>query len=363
MIPLRPFVPARLTLARKRRGLTKGELAAGSELSSKSISSYEAGLTEPGPETVERLARTLRFPVEFFSLPEPPQLEADRVSFRSLRSMTAAERGMVLSAGELTIELDRWIDQRFARPEADIPDVRTTTPEAAAEALRAEWNLGYKPISNLIHLLELHGVRVYSLVHDSRRVDAFSFWWGEQPFMFLNTIKSAEHSRFDAAHELGHLVLHRHGGPTGREAEAEADRFASAFLMPRADVIAAAPRWVTEASVIQAKHRWGVSAMALIYRLHTVGILTDWHYQKMCIRFRGKYGNAEPEEMQRESSQLLEKVLAELRRERMTRRDIAGALHVNPEDVREAMFGLALQSIRGGATANPPSTATLTALK
>jgi len=27
---------------------------------------------------------------------------------------------------------------------------------------------------------------------------------------FLNTYKTSEHSRYDAAHELGHLTLHRH---------------------------------------------------------------------------------------------------------------------------------------------------------
>jgi hypothetical protein len=45
--------------------------------------------------------------------------------------------------------------------------------------------------------------------------------------------------RFDAAHELGHLVMHGHERPLpGPEAEREANQFASAFLMPRADVVA-----------------------------------------------------------------------------------------------------------------------------
>jgi Zn-dependent peptidase ImmA (M78 family)/DNA-binding XRE family transcriptional regulator len=351
-----------LTLARKRRGLTKGELATNCMLSSKSISLYEGGKTEPEPETITRLAAALRFPENFFRLPEPPSLDQERVSFRSLRSMTAWQRGMVISAGEMALELDRWIDRRFDRPKPDIPAFRTSEPEVAAEELRAEWGLGYRRIPNLIHLLELHGVRVYSLVHDSRSVDAFSFWWGEVPFMFLNTMKTAEHSRFDAAHELGHLLLHRHGGPTGREAEAEADKFAAAFLMPRSDVIARAPRWPTEVSIIKAKHLWGVSAMALIYRLHTVGILGDYHYQRLCIAFRSKYRSTEPEEMPRESSQMLAKVLESLRMEGMTRRDIARDLNINPEDVRESLFGLALQTMAGGAKDAPRSAARLKAI-
>ena len=47
-------------------------------------------------------------------------------------------------------------------------------------------------------------------------VDAFSVWREYTPYIFLKLMKTAEHSRFDAAHELGHLVLHRHGGPKGR---------------------------------------------------------------------------------------------------------------------------------------------------
>src|SRR5438094_162699 len=82
-----------------------------------------------------------------------------------------------------------------------------------------------------------------ALAIDAKEVDAFSMWHGETPFVFLNTKKSCERSRFDAAHELGHLVLHRHGVPQGQQAEAEANAFASAFLMPRASVLAMAPRF------------------------------------------------------------------------------------------------------------------------
>ena len=60
-----------------------------------------------------------------------------------------------------------------------------------------------------------------------------------------DTNKTAEHSRFDAAHELGHLVLHRHGPPRGIEAERQANAFASAFLMPHGSVFPRAPKFPT----------------------------------------------------------------------------------------------------------------------
>ena len=39
-------------------------------------------------------------------------------------------------------------------------------------------------------------------------MDAFSLIRDDRPFAFLNTDRSAERQRFDAAHELGHLLLH-----------------------------------------------------------------------------------------------------------------------------------------------------------
>src|SRR2546428_34802 len=155
--------------------------------------------------------------------------------------------------------------------------------EAAAKALRVRWGLGDKPISNMLWLLEAKGVRVFSLAEENVEVDAYSFWRGKQPLVFLNTMKSAEHSRFDAAHELGHLVLHQHGEPQGQEAEREAHAFAAAFLMPRGSVLANAPKFATVEHLVKLKKFWTVSVAALAYRLHAVGVLSEWHYRQIYI--------------------------------------------------------------------------------
>ena len=76
------------------------------------------------------------------------------------------------------------------------------------------------------------------LLHTTRDL-TFSHWQGDVPFIFLNTTKTAERSRMDAAHELGHLVLHAHtGGGSTKPHEDEAQAFAAAFLMPKAPFIA-----------------------------------------------------------------------------------------------------------------------------
>lgn len=42
-------------------------------------------------------------------------------------------------------------------------------------------------------------------------------------FYFLNTSRTAERCRFDLAHELGHLVMHKHGIIEGIHVEQEAN--------------------------------------------------------------------------------------------------------------------------------------------
>jgi len=269
--------------------------------------------------------------------------------------MTASQRDAALAAGALAMEIAKWIEQQFVVPECKLFDLRGYTPEAAAETLRAKWGLGETPIKNVIHLLEAHGVRVFSLAEECRNIDAFSFWRSSTPFIFLNTLKSAERSRFDALHELGHLVLHRSGGPAGREAEQEADAFAAAMLMPRASVLAAAPRVTTLPLLIKLKRRWNASLAAVVHRLHALRLLTDWQYRTLCVQVaQSGYRLREPNSCPRETSLLLRKAFVMARQEGMTRQVVADQLCISAPDLDALIFGLVLVGIDGGV---PPSAA------
>jgi len=345
------FNPSRLTLARKRRGLTMTKLAVAVGVDPRSISGYEKGEFGPDDDRLSRLAKVLRFPAQFFFGDDLDEPTPDIASFRALSKMTAGQRDSALGAGAIALMLNDWIEARFELPTPDLPDLsREGSPEAAAESLRRQWGIGELPIKNVIHLLESKGVRVFSLSLDAAEVDAFSMWRQRTPFVFLNTKKSAEHSRFDGAHELGHLVLHRHGSPQGREAEQEANAFASAFLMPRASILANAPRLASVDHLARLKKQWIVSVAALAYRLHMVGVLSDWHYQSIYVELSSRgYRKKEPNEAPRESSQLLPKVFAALRDESVTKTDIAEELHVAPEELEQLVFGLTLTGLSGGA--------------
>jgi Zn-dependent peptidase ImmA (M78 family)/transcriptional regulator with XRE-family HTH domain len=339
----------RLILARKRRRLTAKVLAERTGLAADTISRLEKGSNQPDDTTVQKLATVLNFPAPFFLGADPVDIDTGAVSFRSFSKMSARERDAAISAGCLGLQLNGWVEQRFGLPEPNLLDLsHEADPEASAHLLRQHWGLGEKPIGNMIGLLETHGVRVFSLSENTAAVNAFSFWRDGKPFVFLNNFKTAESSIFDTAHELGHLIMHKHGEPKGqRSVEREANSFASAFLMPRNDVKARVPQPVTIDVLLKAKSRWRVSAMAMAYRLYALRIMSEWNYKSTCVELsRRGYRSAEPQGIERETSLVWRKVLAELWSERITKADIAESLNLPLDELEGLISNLAAVSER-----------------
>jgi len=343
------FSASRLTFARKRKKLTKIELADKTGLSLKTISEYENERLIPKESTLKTIAEVLDFPVDFFYGEALFEIDPTAASFRASTKLTSKQKNSVLSAGGIAILLNNWFEKKFDLPRHNLLDMRDFAPESAATALRQEWGLGELSIKNMIHLLEVKGIRVYSLVEDSKDVDAFSTWHEGIPFVFLNTFKSAERSRFDAAHELGHLVLHKHGVPQDQNAEIQANRFASEFLMPKNSVTAACPKYPTIETLIKLKQQWIVSVAALAYRLKDLNLITEWQFRMLNITMsKNKYKTIEPEPAAREISLLLNKILEALKDENIGINTIAKELKVSPREIKKLIFNLSLTSIDGG---------------
>lgn len=348
------FNPERVELVRLRLGLTKIGFADLLGIDRKTIQRFEAGDCDLPAASREKLLSASSFPLSFFEKPAPEYPNPEGVSFRSLRSLTAGMRNAAMAAGALAFELDDWVSERYALPPHDLSPERVTatSPAHAAMQVRAAWGIGMRPIGNLVNLLESRGVRVFSLVEETRHLDAYSLWRNDKPYIFLNTMKTAERSRFDAAHELGHLILHRHTGSSHPRAESEADAFASAFLMPEED-LKAEVRWVRGLhEIIEKKRRWGVSAAALAYALHKIGKISDWHYRGHCIEL-GKMGrNVEPNPMPRETSQIWAKVLQDLWRQGISLSRVAERLSVPEHELRSMLFGIASAPDERGSPAS-----------
>lgn len=339
--------------------MTKRALAEAAGISTRSLSAYESENAdqEPNSDTVTRLADALRFPESFFTGPDLPEPRLAAASFRALSTLTARQQKQAFASAWFACSLASWLNDQFVLPAVDIPKLAGVDPETAAEAVRHEWGLGERPVANMLHILEVHGVRIFSLADECAEIDAYSFWNSDGiPYVFLNTMKSAERSRMDAAHELGHLALHwGHDRARGRDAETEAKRFGSAFLMPRGSVLAEARRGARLSHIVHDKRRWGVSAAALAYRMHDLGLLSDWQYRSIYVEMSEKgYRRNEPNGMQREASQVLPKVFDALSDEHVTRSDVAEALCIPVEEIDRVVFGLTLTSIDGGNEAGGP---------
>ncbi|NMZ24830.1 ImmA/IrrE family metallo-endopeptidase [Pseudomonas proteolytica] len=352
--------PKQITFARVRRRLTKAQLAKELGITSRSLQNYETGATVPDPETLAKMAKLLNFPQQFFFLDEDmPEIREHAVSFRKLSKMTDAMKFCTFSAGAIALKVNEWIEERFNLPSAELPDLSDLEPEEAAATLRRIWGLGNAPIPNMIHLLESKGIRVFSLAEETREVDAFCTWYEGKPFIFLNTIKSAERGRFDAAHELGHLVRDvytmQHGLTHGPEMERQADAFASAFLMPMASVTANQPPAYTIKYLMKLKHYWGVSLVAIAYRFNSLGLVSEWNYRNLCIEIaKHGYRTNEPEPMERETSQLLTKVLDILHSRKQGRREIAESLSISTDEINALTFQLTRLSVVSGNSITTP---------
>lgn len=336
------FTPERLRVARERRGLSRSRLAELADLSEKSVHNYEAGDDVPRVPAVIALAKVLEVPLEFFEGDPLEELGEAAVSFRAATKLPAYRRRAALAAGSMAMHFASYVAQEFELPPIRVPDMEGTNSELASDAVRAAWGLGSGPVSNMVHLLESKGVFVFALAEDCRELDAYSFWrWG-RPFVALNTMKSAERSRLDAAHELAHLVLHRHLPEIGKDQEDEARQFGSTFLMPKASVLASGARGASLGQVLKQKAQWRVSATSYTRRLHQLSLLSDWQYRSLMIELtKLGYRSGEPNGMPREGSQVVKSVLGALRAEGVSMPMLARKLGLSVKDLRSLVLGLA----------------------
>lgn len=307
------FDGTRLTVARRLRGLTKAELARSLNVTPTAIAQYEKG-SRPTQAALAQMCLILGMPRDFFGTGATPALlPASGAHFRSLRSTTSKAREQVLAYGELCLQLVDLIADYVDLPQVDVPDLdlpeqlTAEVIEEAAAQLRAHWQLEPGPVPSIVQLLEAHGIIVLRLPDGTDpRVDALSTWAGNRPLVFLSRSKEDKaRSRFDGAHELGHLLLHPDTEPGSKVVEREANAFASALLMPRDQILEQLPSRVDWQTLHDLKKHWGVSLRALVYRGHRLGRLSDASYRR-ANRQLAAWGLPEPGSLgPAESPQLL----------------------------------------------------------
>jgi|SRR5690625_1316745 len=343
------YNPQRLRFARQRRRLTIKALAEAAHLDSKTISAYENQSSGqlPTDSSMTKIALALNYPLHFFQKDDTPILLDDAVSFRAATKLSQKNKHAAIRAGELAKEFNQWLEDNFTLPANQVPALEPTEYNdamTAAEILRQHWQLGERSIHNMVHLLESKGVRVFSLAENCLAVDAFSFWEDDTPYILLNRMKSPERSRFDAAHELGHLVMHKFSQNKGPEAERQANEFASAFLMPEASIKSILKPAPSMQQLIRQKQNWKVSLAALVRRSKELGFSTDWHYRQLSIQLAKQgYRTQEPQGLEEhETSLILHKVINALRSHGITQAQILEKLGWPIDELKSLTFGMGL---------------------
>lgn len=296
------FNGKRLKQARIYRGLTKNELAEKMECQRQTISAYENNSkANPSDNTVRRMAKELKFPVQFFYEDEH-NVEIGATYFRALLTTSKKYREEQEQKMEFLAAIYVFLQDYLDFPALNIPDCTGKTPAEAAMLLRQQWNLGVKPIANIINEVENNGILVTTFDTSTTDIDAFSQMLlieGKPIYLvaYSNNKTSAARIHFDIAHELGHICLHGFDEKIEdlekdefRQREKEANEFAATFLLPAETFkpdIENIPLRIP--AYKRLKTKWKVSIQAMFRRAYSLNVISMDEYQAM-IRLLQRQG-------------------------------------------------------------------------
>jgi Zn-dependent peptidase ImmA (M78 family)/DNA-binding XRE family transcriptional regulator len=283
--------PERITQARELAGYSKSELAEFLGVSPAAVAQWESGVKHPTAENVASMARCLGVPMPLLMRSKPAELlRCGPLTFRAWSSAkTRRLNRRAARLAELVAESYLWLEERVTFPPASLPETPAGLDvEEAAAGCRRRWGLGDRPLLKLGELLESKGIMLGAASFGDQRFDAFSCIMNGRPFVFLgNEKQDRARSRFDAAHELGHLVLHQHLAESDlrerevlERVEAEANSFGSAFLMP-AQTFSKDILDTGLDGFLKLKAKWGVSVQAMVVRSHSLGIVSENQYREL----------------------------------------------------------------------------------
>lgn len=364
------FVGARLRQGREARAISAAKLSEDVGVTRAAISQYEHGLQSPSPATMSRICEVLQLPLNWFMRPSPPR-ELGHMFYRCMASTTKTARLRAQCRHEWLVDIAGILHQYVKMPAIKVPQFKVPdSPEKIcpefidelATETRRSWGLMDGPISNVVWLLENHGCIVSRIELLAESLDAFSSIEPAtgRPIVVLGSGKaSASRSRFDAAHELGHLILHRHlsadtltSSESFKLIENQAHRFAGSFLLP-------AESFGDEVGIASLdrfrglKERWRVSISAMIMRAHNLNLISDAHHRQLMIGMsRRRWRTREPldDTLEPERPRFLKKCI-----ELLVTRGVVHAMELPlllglpPEDL-EAICGLETGYL-GGAEA------------
>lgn len=294
----RTFIPEKLRSAREVKGLTIRELADEIGVSHQAISKYENSKALPSAEILIKIMSILNVPYEYFFKDSKDKNMNQIVYFRSKANTTAKMKRIHEIKISWLIEIFEYLEEILEFPKLNIFSFSRDKSfffeptgfdeiENIAQEIRNFWNLNNGPISDLTHLFEKNGIIVSFIKDSNLSIDACSKWREEDGKLFIligNERGTNSRIKFTLAHELGHYILHKNVLKTEfnkkdvyKRMEEEANKFASAFLLPR-DSFSEELMSNSLDYYLLLKKRWNVSVQAMIYRSYDLNLINDNQY-------------------------------------------------------------------------------------
>lgn len=290
--------------------MTINDLEKKISVTKQAISQYEKGIIAPKSEVLFQLVSVLRFPLDFFTEIDNRTTKVENTFFRSLSGVKKLDLNTEVIKTEIIVRLYNFLNGYLKFPKLKLPTIdynNVINIEDVTLMLRGFWGLNNDPIVNIVDLLENNGIIVTSLTTDSTKIDAFTQIHninGHRQFCIVlgNHKQSMVRRNFDAAHELGHIILHSKlssikelSNEEFKELEVEANNFAVSFLLPKNDFFADLVNPTNIEAYLQLKKKWKVSVSSMVMRAKQLGRINSLQYKNLMklISYK-KWGKIEP---------------------------------------------------------------------
>ena len=330
------MIGARLKQARLLAGMTLTQLA--SEMSEndyritkQAISNYEREKSFPSAQFLLLASSVLGVRSTYLS--HVPEATVEWGRFRCRKRLSQRERNRIKAYASDVAELQTELRELFyPNSEPELPSIMAATLEDAEDAaaqLREVWDVGDRPLDNLVQTAEDREIVVIGWHDETGLFDGLSGKCAERPVTVISSGVTTDRQRLTLAHEIGHLTM-TVGNIDEDEEEKLAYRFASALLVPEVHAkreLGSTRRRLDWGELQALKRKYGMSMSAWVRRAFDLNIIVHSTYVDMNIDYKRRgWHRGEPvtylgDEEPLQLGQMIQRAVAEglVSPDRMTR--------------------------------------------
>ncbi len=315
------MIGARIKQARLLAGMKQIELAsqlnaASYKITAAAVSKYENDKSYPPAQFILLASKILDVPSSYLMRQDTTSMKW--IGFRCRKRLGKTDRKRIIAyasgVAELQVELRDLLYPGNKPSLPCIPVSNMDDAEIAAEQLRKSWDVGNRPLDNLVQTAEDREVIVIGWQDKKDLFDGLSGRCGVRPVTVINTHYPLDRQRLTLAHEIGHLVMDI--GPDAKpDEEMLAFRFAAALLAPAEHAyreLGSSRNLLNWGELMSLKRKYGLSMSAWVRRAYDLKIINQSVYKTLNIDLRKrKWHIDEPVQYQGDEEPLQLKQMAQ----------------------------------------------------